>query len=43
MPDDMDLQSYTITYSGSLSQLPNSLIIQSGSELLVEYNTGATL
>jgi hypothetical protein len=43
MPDNMDLQSYSITYSGSLSQLPNSLVTQSGSELIIEYNTGATL
>lgn len=43
LPDNMDLQSYSITYSWSVTPLPNSLITQSGSELLIEYNTGATL
>jgi uncharacterized repeat protein (TIGR01451 family) len=39
MPDNMDLQSYSITYSGSIASLPNTLITQSGSELYIEYNT----
>jgi hypothetical protein len=43
MPENMDLQSYSISYNGAGTQIPNSLITQSGSQLLIEYNTGAIL
>lgn len=44
MPENMDLQSYTISHSWTgATPLANSLVTQSGSELIIEYNTWATL
>lgn len=41
-PENMTLSGYTITYSGGTT-VPNSLITQSGSELIIEFNTWGTL
>ncbi len=43
IPENMTLSGYSMNYAGSTSPVPNALITQSGSELLLAFNTGGTL